>query len=52
MVGDRIYDGQYEVTIHAKGIPYLEPEPEEKAELLEIGDVMSMALVCVPLKVS
>jgi len=51
IVGDRICDGNYEVIIAIKGVPYLEPEPEDKAVLIECADVMSTALVCIPRQV-
>jgi len=48
IVGDRIEEGCYEVTIHLKHIPYLEPEPEDKAELVEVADVMTTGLIVLP----
>jgi len=47
-MGDLFEVGSYEVILELKKIPYLEPHPEDKAEFIDVADVMSTSLVTLP----
>ena len=49
--GDMVEHGCYEVDIDIKEIPFLHPVPKDKAVFIEVSDIMSTALILLPMKV-